>query len=225
MKRFWLVLLSLGLVMAFSASAFAVDVKFSGSYYVAGMYVDKSSIVKDTGGNSAFYYQRLRVKTEFIVSPGLSLVTRFDAMERVWGAVRTSPGVSLADGGANGTTYGGSYGTSGNTMSAGTEAENQNIAFDWVYLNYVSPIGAFYAGYMNDGAWGTVFGDTTYINPKFGWTGVFGPHTVLFQVIKQADNSYTNAYPATLVGYGAGTNQTTYSQSDMDYDKCSSLHI
>lgn len=35
MKRFWLVLLSLGLVMAFSASAFAVDVKFSGSYFAA----------------------------------------------------------------------------------------------------------------------------------------------------------------------------------------------
>jgi len=50
MKRFWLVLLSLGLIMAFSASAFAVDVKFSGEYYVAGMYVNRVNL-NDTGTN------------------------------------------------------------------------------------------------------------------------------------------------------------------------------
>jgi hypothetical protein len=43
MKKFWLVLLSLGLIMAFSASAFAVDVKISGSYYAAGMYQNKTT--------------------------------------------------------------------------------------------------------------------------------------------------------------------------------------
>ncbi len=92
MKRFWLVLLSLGLVMAFSASAFAVDVKFSGSFYAAGMYLDKVSLVKSgtTGNNTntAFYFQRLRVNTDFIVSPGLKLVTRFDALDRIWGGAR-----------------------------------------------------------------------------------------------------------------------------------------
>ena len=41
MKRFWLVLLSLGLIVAFSTSAMAVDVKFSGEYYAAGLYLDK----------------------------------------------------------------------------------------------------------------------------------------------------------------------------------------
>jgi len=34
-EELWLVLLSLGLLMAFSASAFAVDVQFSGSYFAA----------------------------------------------------------------------------------------------------------------------------------------------------------------------------------------------
>ena len=43
MKRFWLVLLSLGLIMAFSASAFAVDVNVSGEYYVGGLYLNKVS--------------------------------------------------------------------------------------------------------------------------------------------------------------------------------------
>ena len=46
MKRLWLVLLSLALVMVFSASAFAVDVKFSGEYYAAGMYQDKVGLNK-----------------------------------------------------------------------------------------------------------------------------------------------------------------------------------
>jgi len=40
MKRLFLVLLSLGLVMVFSTSVFAADVKFSGSFYAAGMYQD-----------------------------------------------------------------------------------------------------------------------------------------------------------------------------------------
>jgi len=46
MKRLWLFLLSLALVIVFSASAFAVDVKFSGEYYAAGMYLDKVGLNK-----------------------------------------------------------------------------------------------------------------------------------------------------------------------------------
>jgi Skp family chaperone for outer membrane proteins len=41
MKRIWLLLLSLGLIIAFSASAFAVDVKVSGEFYVGGLYLNK----------------------------------------------------------------------------------------------------------------------------------------------------------------------------------------
>ncbi|HOG89928.1 MAG TPA: hypothetical protein PLV50_05295, partial [Smithella sp.] len=97
MKKFWLVLFSLGLIMAFSASALAVDVKFSGSYYAAGMYLDKTTFVKDGyfatlpdfqnptysdgSPSTAFFYQRLRLQTDFIVSPSLKMVTRFDVME------------------------------------------------------------------------------------------------------------------------------------------------
>ena len=46
MKRFWLVLLSLGLIAAFSTTVFAVDVKFSGEYYAAGMYLDRTTLHK-----------------------------------------------------------------------------------------------------------------------------------------------------------------------------------
>ena len=97
MKRFWLVLLSLGLIMAFSASAFAVDVKVSGEYYVAGMYLNKTNLAdQDTNPSTAFYFQRLRVGTDFIVSPGLKLVTRFDAMERIWGGARSAVGYNCS---------------------------------------------------------------------------------------------------------------------------------
>ena len=50
MKRFWLVMLSLGLIIAFSSTAMAVDVKFSGEFYSGGMYLDKTNLTKSTTG-------------------------------------------------------------------------------------------------------------------------------------------------------------------------------
>jgi hypothetical protein len=154
MKRFWLILLSLGLVMAFSVSAFAVDVKVSGEFYAAGLYLNKTRvnetytipgevpIIVKEGISTAFFYQRLRVGTDFVVSPCLKLVTRFDAMERIWGGARSDAGTTLA------------------IDSAGTRAENENIAIDWAYINYVSAVGTFEVGYMNYGATGTIFGNS-----------------------------------------------------------------
>src|SRR5271157_2548701 len=97
MKGFWLVLLSLVLLTTFSTSAFAIDVKFSGEFYVAGLYLDKTNLRENSGTDgisTAFCYQRLRVRTDFVVSPGLTLITRFDAMDRVWGAARSTPGTT-----------------------------------------------------------------------------------------------------------------------------------
>ena len=114
MKRFWLFLLSLGLVMAFSASAFAVDVKVSGEFDVGGVYLNKTTLNSAREGydrtdpSTAFFYQKLQVGTEFIVSPSLKLATRFNAMERIWGGARTSAGTDVNAGGT----------------SAGTRAEN-----------------------------------------------------------------------------------------------------
>jgi hypothetical protein len=191
MKRFWLVLLSLGLIAAFSTQAMAVDMKISGEYYAAGMYLDKTTLHKNTstvpwissssnplgvpstvnpGPSTAFYYQRLRLNGVFTVSPGLTLVTRADVMERVWGAARSAPAGGMGALQAN-PNY---------ALSAGTNAENENIAFDLAYLSYVSPIGAFFAGYQIDQVWGTVFGDNSVPTGKLsyairlgGWTGAF----------------------------------------------------
>ena len=200
MKRFWLVMLSLGLVLAFSASAFAADVKVSGSYYAAGMYLDRVSLRDKVNGvaadslsttSTAFYYQRLRVKTDFIVSPGLTLITRFDAMERIWGGARTGASQAL------------DY-----TDSAGTTAENQNIAFDWAYIQYATPIGRFEAGYMNDGPWGTVFADSDFANPRVTYMSpaIAGGLYLFATAVKLGDSSYSYY-------------QTTQNATDRDSDK------
>jgi len=169
-----LVLLLLGLIVAFSTQAMAVDVKFSGEYYAAGMYLDKTSLVKDNGPSTAFYYQRLRLRTDFTVSPGLKLITRADIMERAWGAARSNTG------------------TTTDRDSAGTRAENENIAFDWVYIDYKSPVGIFQAGYMNDGSTGTIFANSTGPKPRIKYSNSFGPMTLNLAYTKEGEKSTRN---------------------------------
>jgi hypothetical protein len=214
MKRFWLILLSLGLVMAFSASAFAVDVQFSGSYFAAGMYLDQVSLVKGntyiskyTGGvptiatnmdneSTAFYYQRLRVRTDFTVSPGLKLITRFDALERIWGGPRSNPTGGLNINGYPSTSW----------PNAGTRAETENISFDWAYIEYASPIGLFKVGYMDDGPTGTLFGNSIIGGRgRIRYYYTAGPVTIAADITKVQDSSYS------AVNTGA-----TYTDADAD---------
>jgi hypothetical protein len=201
MKKFWLVLLSLGLIMAFSAQAMAVDVKVTGSYYAAGMYLNGTTFLKDGyyvdtahqmsevvgSPSTAFFYQRLRVQTDFIVSPCLKLITRFDAMERIWGGQRS------------GTNYNSDGTIALDSQSAGTRAENENIAFDWAYIEYVSPIGMFDVGYMDDGGWGTIFGDSSVPRGIVSWAAEKGPWTAFFQIVKIGDNSRSAVTTSTNV--------------------------
>ncbi len=176
MNRVWNILLLLGLSLVFSASAFAVDLKFSGEYYVAGMYQDRTTFKKDKaneGPSTAFYYQRLRLRTELIVSPGLKIVTRFDAMERAWGAPRSTPGAVM------------------DSQSSGTRAENENIAFDWAYLEYTSPVGLFMVGIQDDGGWGTIFADTSAPRGIVLWAVQQGGLTAFMSLVKVSDKSRT----------------------------------
>jgi len=182
MKRFLVILLSLGLLAAFSTMVFALDVKFSGEYYAAGMYLDRTTLKKDTatdGPSTAFYYQRLRLRTDFTVSKGLSLITRADLMERAWGAARSVPGVVQA------------------ADSAGTVAENENIVFDWAYVNYRAPIGVFDAGYMNYGSTGTIFGNNSAPQARIKYSLPIGPFTVNTAISKVKEKSLTAINAAT----------------------------
>jgi len=189
MKRFWLILLSLGLIAAFSTQAMAVDVKITGEYYAAGMYLDKTTLHKNTdvirtaspGPSTAFYFQRLRLNGAVDIAPGFRFVTRADIMERAWGAARSNPAVSS---GAPGTVL---QGLSTTAISEGTDAENENIAFDYAYLNYISPIGIFMVGYSWDKKWGTVFGDGTGANGQIVWGAPLGCLSVAFIIGKESD--------------------------------------
>jgi hypothetical protein len=203
MKRFWVVLLALGLIAAFSTTVFALDVKFSGEFYAAGMYLDKTALNKDLytikgkpsidvppGISTAFYYQRLRVRTDFIVTPGLTLITRFDAMERAWGANRSSSTVTTTTKDKNGNVTAVTTSSAALALdSAGTVAENENIAFDWAYINYKSPIGVFDVGYMNDGATGTIFGNSYAPAGRIKYSYTIAPVTINLAYTKVKEGS------------------------------------
>jgi hypothetical protein len=191
--------------MAFSASVFAADVKFTGSYFAAGMYLDDTTFVKDATGkpSTAFYYQRLRVNMEFIATPALKLVTRFDAMERIWGGARSS---AVAVNTLGETVY--------DAASYGTRAENQNIAFDWAYIWYASKVGLWTVGIIEDGAWGTKFGDNSQPEGKICWTMLKGPVIAGAQIVKLVDNSRSMT-----VGPAYGT------KNDVDSDKYQAFFI
>ena len=195
MKRFWLVLLSLGLIMAFSASAFAVDVKVSGEFDIVGLYLNKigvddgfnswNGITGSKNPSSAFYYQRLRIGTDFIVAPCLKLVTQFDALDRIWGGAR------------GGSFPGGATDNTGGT--GGTREESQNFVMNLAYIEYTSPIGLFKVGYQNDFVFGTVFGDRAHGTPS-GQIQYFlpvGPVMLFAGLAKEVDNSASAVTPAT----------------------------
>jgi len=175
MKKLWLFLLSLGLVMAFSVSAFAADVKFSGEYYAAGLYLNHVDLRDEAPGtvftrSTAFFYQRLRLGTDFVVSPCLRLVTRMDIMERTW----EPDSEAYYD----------------------TGSYDRNLDFDMAYIDYTSPIGLFQVGYMLDYAWGTIWGKRTtgptagqikYVLPfNFGNTGL----KLVAVYAKEEENDY-----------------------------------
>ena len=195
--------MSLGLVMAFSVSALAVDVKVGAEYYVAGMYLNKTSLADVEGASdgkggylsnpsTAFFYQRLRVGTDFIVNPSLKLVARFDVMERIWGGARGESAASTTAG----------Y----DTLSAETKMENQNIAFDLLYVQYDSPIGTFKVGYQIDSAWGTVFMDSSMPRGTVSWSLTKGPWFYYVGYKVWDDKSFSAV-------------TTTTTQTDLDRDK------
>jgi len=197
MKKLWIVLLSLALVAAFCMPAAAVDVKFSGSYYVAGDYYSDLDMADSgaylgstttttpgywvhTGTNpdhewvpettttterrgrdrsTAFFRQRLRIQTEFVVSPGLSLITRFDALEKIWGDNNWS--------GGRGNTFSRPHDVLDYGLS--NSKEQENIEFEQAYIQYMSKIGLWWVGYAPHDFWGTPFGDSSQTQALVQW--------------------------------------------------------
>lgn len=140
MRKFWVILLTMGLIMALAMPVAAADVKFSGSYVAQGYYESNPTLKDPEGGSQSFGWQRLRVDTTVQVVEGLKLVTSADIMEKVWGATRSATATS----------------TSGSTANA----EMENIKFMNAYVDFAAAAGAFRVGYQTQGNWATAFGDT-----------------------------------------------------------------
>jgi len=153
MRKFWIVLLSLGFVAAFCMPAAAVDLKLGGSYFVQGFYDNNRSLIQpgtepssSYGRQSSMAYmaQRLRIEPTLEVAPGLTLKLQFDAMERVWGQALV---------GAEGIPTG--------ALNTRNLAAEQNIQFRATQLSFAVPVGMVVLGYTIKGApsYGTEFND------------------------------------------------------------------
>ena len=85
MKKFTIIGLAICLAFALAAPAMAVDVDFSGHYYVRGSYVSHWNL-DDRSASNAYMDMQFRLKTVFKVNDILSVTTRFDALDdEVWG--------------------------------------------------------------------------------------------------------------------------------------------
>ncbi len=142
MRKVCIFLLSIGLVMAFVLPVSAADVKFSGSYVAQGYYDNNRALLQNGGASVSNVWQRLRIQTDFRVQEGLMLTTRFDALEKIWGAARSTTATSVS--------------------IAGNDQESENIKFEYAFATFNIPgnVGTLKVGYQQQGTWGTAFGDT-----------------------------------------------------------------
>lgn len=165
MKKFLVVLLSLGLIAAFSMPASAVDLNLTGSYYAQGFYVDNHEL-KDHNDSRAFVSQRFRLQPVFQIADGLKFTTRFDALEKKWGDQRWSAGFEDV------------RNRKSNSPDCGTY-EQENIEFERAYVTFATQIGQFDAGYQQGSSqFGTSFLDSEESIGRILFTRSFGPHTL-----------------------------------------------
>jgi len=176
-----------------SVPASAIDVKFSGSYYVRGVYESNHSLLDNDEQSTAFYHQRLRIQTVFEIAQGLSLTTRFDALEKVWGDTNWS---------------GTRSNVSGRPHTGGTDLtlEQENIEFENAYLTYQSPIGTFLVGYLpHDTQWGTIWGTSERAEAMVWWRYAINSNLgVGMKVIKGTEKDKT------------AFNKSSYEDADKD---------
>lgn len=184
MKKLLVVLLSLGLIVAFGATASAADVKFGGSYYVVGNYDNNQALNPSQSAFSrAYFFQRARLQPEFKIAEGLTFTTRVDALEKTWGNTAFRRGTSDGD-----------EGTSSRPQTitgGGAPAIQENIEFERAYVTFLTGIGQFQVGYQSVNAWGTLFGDSETTGARIMYATAAGPVTVLaiYEKFYEADRT------------------------------------
>jgi len=188
MKKLLVVLLSLGLLVAFGMSASAADVKFGGSYYLVGVFEDNPSLSED-GYSHAFFYQRVRLEPVFKIAEGLTFTARMDALEKQWGNTNWKGGTDDL--------------TSSRKTTVGVAGTNQkvqeNIEFERAFVTFLTGIGAFQIGYQNVDDWGTDFGNYSNTRPRIAFVTKLGPMTVNLVYEKVYESDTAGATPLNYV--------------------------
>jgi hypothetical protein len=165
MKKLLVILLSLGLIMVFSMTAWAVDVKFGGSYYVVGVYENNLSL-GENGYSSAYFFTRTRLQPVFLIAEGLTLTIRADMLEKQWGNTNWK-------GGTDDQTA-----TRGNSTNVPKRGIQESLEVERAYVNFMTGLGQFQIGYQNVDDWGTKFGDYSYTRPRINYSTKLGPLTL-----------------------------------------------
>ncbi len=220
MKKLWIALLSAVVVFAIAMPASAVDVKFSGTYHVWGVFdknhslLDNENAVNAAGGllgnpatgagigqygSQAFFQQRLRMQTEFTIVEGLKLVTRFDALEKKWGDRRWAGAVDSTSRAA--------------WSGLGADARVQeNIEFERAYVDFNTGIGKFLVGYQQFLAFGTLFGDSNATRPGIKYILPVGPAAIIlaWEKMTEGDSGRPTSQAA------AGVVPEFYNDTDAD---------
>lgn len=172
MKRLLFYSVAVALALAIAAPAGAVTVKVTGEFFAAGFWESNRALRSSDETAQRYYASRLQVNPVFQVADGLRLVTRFDAMERVWGQdpIGSTPTA---------------------TNSRNTKDE-QNIVFRRAYLSAKVLGGVLDVGVMGGGRTGTVFMNYDADVYRIKYTTYFGPWSIQLVTEKADENSITN---------------------------------
>jgi hypothetical protein len=211
MKRFYVVLLALGLITAFSLPVYAVDLTLSGDWYTRSWYVSNVNMATGPGysanNSEALLETRTRLAPHLTISEGLYFDMRLDALENVWGdrSWGTSPGNTLG------------YSQTGMRVQSPQGQQilaQQNIEIQRAWVTAVTPIGALLVGYQPFSRWGTSFGDSDMSVPGVTYAAESGPLTFIAQW-----GRYIEGQNDTFGGTVGGTGVPAVNAVDSDYDE------
>jgi len=214
MKRFWTVLLSLGLIAAFAMPAAAAEFQLGGTWYMQGFYMDNYSLLdkntnygaQGTGGDpswnnaggpnggSAAYANTARTNNRGAASMYTHKLTLRPMVQIVEGLsfhmqLDALEGVmsdvtNLPGGQANMRT---SVATSSRPATANTGVlAQENIEFEQAFVKFKTGLGQFTAGYQytQGDFFGTQFLQQPFTRTAITWKNEFGPLTVMADVVK-----------------------------------------
>lgn len=167
MKRFWIGLLALGLVGVLSLPALALEVKVTGKAEVAGYWESNRAMASSNEAAEKYYSSFIQLDPVFVIADGLSLVTKFNGLERVAGLTAVGSEATVGRNSAN----------------------EQNIAMKRGYISAKMLGGKLDAGYMGGGKTGTQFMDYDADVFRIKYTYAGGPWVIQVLTEKGLENS------------------------------------